>query len=115
MDWEPGLAWTTYIMRGRPTLNITTITPSCILIRAVEPIEGFILSRERTTVGPVNLAKAMKIDESLDKLDVCTYGPLFVCDFKLTSPIIVESKRKNVRIDTEECRHFFIKGNKFVS
>lgn len=51
LDWEPGLAWTTYIMRGRPTLNITTITPSCVLIRAIEPRQELRLSELRSTVG----------------------------------------------------------------
>jgi len=119
LDWEPGLAWTTYTMRGKPTLNITTMTPSCVLIRAIEPREGWVLSDvslTRLTVGPINLAKTLKIDRCLDKTDMTVSGPLFICEGEsVAADNIVESKRKNVKIDAEEPRRFFIKWNRFVS
>ena len=116
MDWEHGLAWTTYLMRGRPTLNITTIKPSCVLIRAIEPRAILESSNLRETVGPINLAKYLKIDRSMDRTDVTKNGPLFLCKgLSIPAEVISESKRKNVRIDTMEPRRFFVKGCPFVS
>jgi 3-methyladenine DNA glycosylase Mpg len=36
-NWKPGLAWTSYLPRGRATINVTTDSPSCVLISSVEP------------------------------------------------------------------------------
>jgi DNA-3-methyladenine glycosylase len=116
-DWEPGLAWTTYLMRGRPTLNITTQAPSCVLIRAIEPTIGFDSTSPRTlTDGPIKLAKTLAIDRALEKVDVTVNGPLFVCRGELIpSDGIIESERKNVRTDTRQPRRFRIMNNRLVS
>jgi len=105
--WFPGLAWTTYVMRGRSTLNVTTEPPSCVLIRAIEPKLGLERtshkSQARLTVGPINLAKALRIDRALDKADITASGSLFVFQGASIAPISTgESGRKNVKIDTEE-------------
>jgi DNA-3-methyladenine glycosylase len=120
MDWGPGLAWTSYMMRGKPTLNITTMTPSCVLIRAIEPKLGFEFTcpehPTKPTGGPINLAKALRIDKTLDRSDITANGPIFLCEGEsIALDSMFKSKRKNVRIDTEEARRFFIKGNRFVS
>jgi DNA-3-methyladenine glycosylase len=113
-DWEAGLAWTTYTMRGRPTLNITTHPPSCVLIRAIEPTIGFYETSTRE-LGPINLAKALAIDRALDKIDVTVNGPLLVCQGELiSSDLIVESERKNVRVDTHEPRRFRIRKSQLI-
>jgi DNA-3-methyladenine glycosylase len=119
-DWNPGLAWTTYIMRGRPTLNVTTMPPSCVLVRAIEPVHGFAFIGDvrhfRLTKGPINLANALSIDRALDKSDVTVSGPLFICEERsISSKEIVQCLRKNIRNNSAEPRRFHIKGNQFIS
>lgn len=119
-DWKPGLAWTTYIMRGRPTLNVTTMPPSCVLVRAIEPVHGFAsvddAKQFHLTKGPINLAKALSIVWALDKSDITVSGPLFICeDRSISSNEIVRCLRKNVRNNSAEPRRFHIKGNQFIS
>lgn len=102
------------MMRGRSTLNITTQTPSCVLIRAVEPIVGW--NTDRKPVGPINLAKALSIDRTLDKTDVTLDGRLLVCEGDtVTDDEISESKRKNLKTDTQELRRFYLRRSRFVS
>jgi len=108
-NWQPGLAWTTYKIRGKPTLNITTQTPSCVLIRAIKLKEG---DTPVKSVGPIKLAKALEIDEGLDKCDMTLEGPLYLCNgLKIPARLVVKTRRKNIpsELDTPEPRRFFIK------
>jgi DNA-3-methyladenine glycosylase len=113
-SWEPGLGWTTYLMRGRPTLNVTTNTPSCVLVRAVEPNSGW--EPKCSPVGPLNLAKALRIDGSLDRVDVTQIGPLFICQGRdIPDCQIVATKRIGLKVDIGEPRRFYIRRSRFVS
>lgn len=117
-NWEPGLAWTTYLMRGRATLNVTTETPSCVLIRAIEPTLGWEAQPNPncSTVGPINLPKALMIGSPLDGVDVTENGSLYICQGQdIPADKIQATKRKNLKVDTEEPRRFYIKGSRFVS
>ncbi|HEV7479664.1 MAG TPA: DNA-3-methyladenine glycosylase, partial [Roseiarcus sp.] len=57
-----------------------------VLIRALEPLEGIpIMANNRGTErlrdlarGPGRLAQALRIDRSLDRLDLCEEGPLWL-------------------------------------
>jgi 3-methyladenine DNA glycosylase Mpg len=77
----------------------------------------------RSTVGPINLAKALgiryrpnRIDRTLDRTDVTQIGPLFICQGQdILDDKVVATKRKNLKVDTEEPRRFYVKGSKFVS
>lgn len=73
-------------MHGRATINITTETPSCVLIRAVEPASEW--EPKWSTVGPINIAKALGIRYSpnelanagsVDGTDITQIGPPFIC------------------------------------
>jgi 3-methyladenine DNA glycosylase Mpg len=101
-------------MRGRPTLNVTTDTPSCVLTRAFEPNSG--CTPRCSTVDPINLPKALGIDRSLDEVDVTQIGPLFICQGQdIPDDKIVATKRKGLKVDTEEPRRFYIRGSRFAS
>ena len=86
---EPGRAYV-YLAYGVSTmLNVSSEAPGIgagVLIRALEPLEGVPVMRlnrgvERLrdlTRGPGRLAAALRIDRSLDGLDLCREGPLWL-------------------------------------
>ena len=109
-DWPSGLAWTTYFMVGRPTLEITTKGPSSVLVRGIylELPEG----KYKTVRGPVNAASA---------LNLSGYGPRMLNKVSLAGPALsirqnpgivvseVESSHRiNLLQDTEENRRFSV-------
>src|SRR6516162_7142603 len=70
-------------------LNVSSETPGIgagVLIRALEPLEGVAIMRLSRGVerlrdlarGPGRLAAALSIDRSLDGLDLCREGPLWL-------------------------------------
>jgi len=70
-------------------LNVSSETPGIgggVLIRALEPVEGIHqMERHRATTrlldltrGPGRLASALQIDRSVDGLDLCAPGPLWL-------------------------------------
>ena len=70
-------------------LNVSSETPGIgagVLIRALEPLEGIAIMRHNRgierlrdlTRGPGRLAQALRIDRSLDGLDLCRKGPLWL-------------------------------------
>ncbi len=67
-------------------LNVSSEAPGIgagVLIRALEPVEGMAIMRQNRGVerlrdltrGPGRLAQALRIDRSLDGLDLCEEGP----------------------------------------
>lgn len=100
--------------------------PHAILIRAVEPFEGFALMRERRgaqpdrnlTSGPGKLCLALGIDRRLDRADLLG-NEVWVEDRERISAQLIASGPR-VGIDyAEEWKdkpwRFWIKGNPFVS
>ena len=70
-------------------LNVSSEAPGTgagVLIRALEPVEGVAIMRQNRGVerlrdltrGPGRLAQALRIDRSLDGLDLCEEGPLWL-------------------------------------
>ena len=70
-------------------LNVSSEAPGIgagVLIRALEPVEGVAIMRRNRGVeplrdltrGPGRLAQALRIDRSLDGLDLCDEGPLWL-------------------------------------
>ena len=70
-------------------LNVSSEAPGIgagVLIRALEPVEGVSIMRQNRGVerlrdlarGPGRLAAALRIDRSLDGLDLCREGPLWL-------------------------------------
>ena len=119
-------------------LNVTAEVPGVgggVLIRALEPLEGIpqMQSNRGTkkltdlTRGPGRLAAALKIDRTLDGVDLCAPGPLWLGTLATSRPagraaaprrakIIV---RQSIRIGITRAAHrllrFYEKGNPFVS
>ena len=110
-------------------LNIVTGPvdhPNVVLIRAIEPVEGIGVIRERRgemkdrnlTSGPGKLCIAMDIDRSLNGEDLLG-GRIWLEDFKKFTPKhIAVGKRIGIDYaaeDAEKPWRFWVKGNAFVS
>lgn len=117
--------------------------PECVLIRAVEPIEGFekisfnrykkpykelnSYQKKNITNGPGKLCMALEIDRSFNSKFILD-GELYISDFYIDENgekvysdddfEVVESKRINIDY-AEEAKdylwRFYIKDNKYVS
>lgn len=124
---EPGRTFI-YMVHGNWLLNVVAHEPGlvgAVLIRALEPIEGIDIMMSNCgkscikglTSGPGRLTKALRIDCSLNYVDLTNGdGPLFIVDNRRVDPEeIGRSHRIGVRIDLEEELRFFIKGNEYVS
>ena len=112
-------------------LNISSETKGVgagVLIRALEPLEGIaIMARNRGTErlrdlarGPGRLAQALRIDRSLDGLDLCRTGPLWLArDDQEPSEIgkgkIGESVRIGISRDADRVLRFYLRASPFVS
>ena len=99
-----------------------------VLIRALEPLEGIaIMAHNRGTErlrdltrGPGRLAQALRIDRSLDGVDLCRTGPLWLArDSHGASEIgkgkIGESVRIGISGDADRVLRFYVRGSPFVS
>lgn len=112
-------------------LNIVTNdlnVPDAILIRALEPVNGFDIMLERTgkkmfdntlTKGPGNVAKAMGISKNISGLNLGEkIINIYKDDFSFLQDEIGTSKRIGIDgagTDAELPYRFFVRGNKFVS
>jgi DNA-3-methyladenine glycosylase len=99
-----------------------------VLIRALEPLEGVALMQRNRGVerlrdlarGPGRLAQALRIDRSLDGLDLCQQGPLWLArDDQAPSEIgegeIGESVRIGISRDADRTLRFYLRNSPFVS
>ncbi|MBS7640168.1 MAG: DNA-3-methyladenine glycosylase [Candidatus Bathyarchaeia archaeon] len=124
---EPGRAFI-YGVHGNWLLNIVAHEPNgvgAVLIRALEPLEGIEVMAanrgtnniRRLTNGPGRLTKALKIDRSMNYLDLTSRNSqLFITGGREIDPREIGwSHRIGVRVDLDEKLRFFIKGNEFVS
>jgi DNA-3-methyladenine glycosylase len=128
---EPGHAYV-YLAYGLSwMLNVSSEAKGVgagVLIRALEPLEGIaIMANNRGTErlrdltrGPGRLAQALRIDRSLDGLDLCRTGPLWLArDDHGASEIgkgkIGESVRIGISRDAERVLRFYVRGSPFVS
>jgi DNA-3-methyladenine glycosylase len=112
-------------------LNVSSETEGVgagVLIRALEPLEGIaIMARNRGTErlrdltrGPGRLAAALKLDRSLDGLDLCQEGPLWLShDQREPGEIgereIGESVRIGISRDADRTLRFYLRASPFVS
>lgn len=100
--------------------------PHAILVRALEPVDGIELMRERRnphkdknlTSGPGKLCKALEIDRRLDKADLLG-DEVWIEDYK-DIPTSKIAKGPRIGIDYAEAWiekpwRFWIKGNEYVS
>ncbi|HUN97873.1 MAG TPA: DNA-3-methyladenine glycosylase [Bradyrhizobium sp.] len=107
-------------------LNVSSEKPGVgagVLIRALEPLEGIaILERNRGTErvrdlarGPGRLTEALQIDRSLDGLDLCRKGPLWLARDESKSSDIGNSTRIGITRDADRLLRFYLRGSPFVS
>ena len=110
-------------------LNVSSEAPGIgagVLIRALEPVEGVSIMRQNRSVervrdltrGPGRLAQALRIDRSLDGLDLCQEGPLWLAgDVQggTGETEIGESVRIGISRDAERALRFYRRGSPFVS
>jgi DNA-3-methyladenine glycosylase len=107
-------------------LNVSSETEGVgagVLIRALEPIEGVaIMGHNRGTErlrdlarGPGRLAQALRIDRSLDGLDLCRTGPLWLARDDHGPSEIGKSVRIGITREADRILRFYARGSPFVS
>jgi len=132
-----GLAYVYFTYGNHFMLNVTAEAPGIgggVLIRALQPLEGIEHMQRRRgtqklrdlTRGPGRLAEALDIDRSLDGVDLCAPGMLWLGQIKLVAAVPLASAAAlgkllgvSIRIGITHAadRHlrFFERHNPFVS
>jgi DNA-3-methyladenine glycosylase len=67
------------------------------------------------TRGPGRLAQALRIDRSLDGIDLCREGPLWLGGDGREPGVIGESVRIGISREVERVLRFYVRGSLFVS
>jgi DNA-3-methyladenine glycosylase len=107
-------------------LNVSSEMPGTgagVLIRALEPLEGIsIMQLNRGTErlrdlarGPGRLTTALRVDRSLDGLDLCREGPLWLGRGDHEPGEIGRSIRIGISRDTDRLLRFYLRDNPFIS
>lgn len=89
-----------------------------VLIRALEPVEGIAIMRLNRGVerlrdlarGPGRLAMALRIDRSLDGLDLCRQGPLWLAHDDREPGDIGQSIRIGITKDADRPLRFYLRA-----
>lgn len=124
--WKRGYAYVYFIYGVHYMLNVSSETPGIgagVLLRALEPLEGLeLMQRNRGTTalrelarGPGRLAYALRIDPTLNGLDLCAAGQLWLG--AETQPVgrIGKSTRIGLTLEAHRVLRFYERGNLFVS
>jgi DNA-3-methyladenine glycosylase len=107
-------------------LNVSSEVPGIgtgVLIRALEPLQGIPimqvnrgLERLRDLArGTGRLAAALRVDRSLDGLDLCQEGPLWLGRGDHEPGEIGRSVRIGISRDADRLLRFYLRGSPFVS
>jgi DNA-3-methyladenine glycosylase len=107
-------------------LNVSSDAPGIgtgVLIRALEPLEGVAIMQANRGVkplrdlarGPGRLCAALRIDRSLDGLDLCAEGPLWLGRDDHEAGEIGESMRIGISKDADRLLRFYLRGSPFIS
>ena len=94
-----------------------------VLIRALEPLHGIaLMQRHRGTAGerdlargPGRLAAALAIDRTLDGIDLCREGPLWLADDATPQGPVGESVRIGITKDADRVLRFYLRGSPCLS
>jgi DNA-3-methyladenine glycosylase len=94
-----------------------------VLIRALEPLEGIAIMQHNRGIervrdlmrGPGRLTAALRIDRSLDGLDLCREGPLWLGRDDHKAGEIGQSIRIGISKDTDRALRFYLRGSPFAS
>ena len=123
---EPGHAYV-YLAYGTSWMLNVSSEPAGIgagvLIRALEPLEGIPIMRRNRGVerlrdlarGPGRLAAALRVDRSLDGLDLCREGPLWLACDDHEAGDIGQSVRIGVSREADRVLRFYLRRSPFVS
>ncbi|WP_371418359.1 DNA-3-methyladenine glycosylase [Methylocapsa sp. S129] len=123
---EPGRAYVYLAYGVSYMLNVSSEAPGIgagALIRALEPLEGIPIMRRNRGVerlrdlarGPGRLAAALRIDRSLDGLDLCRKGPLWLARDEHEPGEIGKSVRIGISQDANRLLRFYLRSSPFVS
>jgi DNA-3-methyladenine glycosylase len=123
---ERGHAYIYLVYGSVYMLNVSSEKPGFgagVLIRALEPLEGVpIMQLNRGIVrlrdlarGPGRLTAALRVDRSLDGLDLCRQGPLWLRGGDHELGEIGQSIRIGISRDANRLLRFYLRGNPFVS
>ncbi|WP_411908919.1 DNA-3-methyladenine glycosylase [Mesorhizobium sp. B261B1A] len=107
-------------------LNVSSEMPGIgtgVLIRALEPLDGIPIMQLNRGIerlrdlarGPGRLAMALRIDRSLDGLDLCREGPLWLASDGRDPGEIGQSVRIGISKDADRLLRFYVRGSPFVS
>lgn len=112
---QPGIAYVYFTYGMYYCLNIITEKEgyaSGVLIRAIEPINGFSNSN-----GPAKLCRELNITKELNEIDVCTNkSPLWIeYGEKTDDKNVVTTNRIGINKAKDLPWRFYIKDNKYVS
>jgi DNA-3-methyladenine glycosylase len=94
-----------------------------VLIRALEPLDGIAIMQRNRGVeqlrdlarGPGRLCAALRIDRTLDGLDLCRKGPLWLGTDRHEPDGIGRSVRIGISRDADRPLRFYLQGSPFVS
>ncbi len=123
---EPGRAYI-YLAYGRSyMLNVSSEIAGIgagVLIRALEPLEGVSIMQRNRGVdrlrdlarGPGRLTAALRVELSLDGLDLCQEGPLWLGTRDDDPGEIGQSIRIGISRDANRLLRFYQRDNLFVS
>jgi DNA-3-methyladenine glycosylase len=127
---ERGHAYVYFIYGNHYMLNISGQREGIgegVLLRGLEPLDGIErMQRHRRTKsrrknltelsrGPGRLAAAMRITRSLDGLDLCAKGPLWLGTAARPTGEIGVSVRIGISREAHRLLRFYERGNPFVS
>jgi DNA-3-methyladenine glycosylase len=123
---DRGHAYVYFIYGNHYMLNISGQRKGIgegVLLRGLEPLEGIEwMQRHRRTKsltelsrGPGRLAAAMRITRSLDGLDLCAKGPLWLGTATKPTGKIGVSVRIGITQEAHRLLRFYERGNPFVS
>ena len=121
-----GHAYVYFIYGMHFCVNVSAETPGVgagVLVRALEPVEGIEIMRARRAVhrltdlarGPGRVAQAMAIDRSLDGVDLCAAGPLWLGSELRAAGRIATSVRIGISKEMHRPLRFYEVGNPHVS
>jgi DNA-3-methyladenine glycosylase len=107
-------------------LNVSSETPGIgagVLIRALQPLEGVSIMQLNRGVerlrdlarGPGRLTAALRVDRSLDGLDLCREGPLWLASGDRRPGEIGRSVRIGISRDANRLLRFYLRDSPFVS
>jgi DNA-3-methyladenine glycosylase len=123
---EHGHAYVYFAYGSSFMLNVSSEMPGIgagVLIRALEPLEGIPIMRLNRGVerlgdlarGPGRLSAALQIDRSLDGIDLCREGPLWLGRGDHEPGEIAQSIRIGITRDADRLLRFYLRDSPFVS